>query len=179
MIILEGTILREVKAFYPRKQITRIFLNFSDFFLPIPAPGKMSSHFDFSKYMKFSTSRTHTHQSEEGYTGRDARNRLKNEGKVNTSARGRGKTPTNMWEIFHTVWAFFKITSLYQMDTCMFSVVTTVNQLTWVSFKAKIIYQVSIHPSFQDSWRGSASAWRHLRKLYLSSQNYANASRTL
>ena len=74
--LLEGKILHEVKAFYPRTQITRITrisLNFSDFFLPIPAPGKMSSHFEISKFMKFSTSMTRTHQSEEVFGGRDTR----------------------------------------------------------------------------------------------------------
>ena len=42
----------------------------------------------------------------------------------------------------HTVWASFKITSLYQMDTCVFSVVTTVNEQTWVSFKANFLVKL-------------------------------------
>ena len=109
----ERTILHELKAFYPRTQITRISLNFSDFFLPIPAGGKISSHFDMSMHIKFSTSMTRTHQSEEVFAGRDTRNRLKDKGKVNTSARGHGNTATNTWAIFsHCVGIFLNHQSL-------------------------------------------------------------------
>ena len=48
--------------------------------------------------MKFSTLRTHAHQSEEVCAGRDTLNRLKNTGKVITSARGLEKTATNTFK---------------------------------------------------------------------------------
>ena len=86
---------------------------FPTFFLPIRAPGKMSSHFEYLKVDEVFNIKDSYTPKWRGFAGRDTRNRLEDKGKVNTSARGHGNTATNMWAIFsHCVGIFLNHQSL-------------------------------------------------------------------